>query len=213
MGRRAGVFLRGFEPYVTMTPQTAADLGLTPRYVGVMVQPVRPVGLAGLAGSNQWINTVGDITTVVMVAANARADALGFVTQQAGLPLAEFVLAGLTALAVVAIAVSVALGQVEAAADTRTMRQVGATPGQLRGYGLARSGVILATGVPAGAVVGTLGALAVVGALRRAEVFGPFADLRTLPVAWVVSVAVVVVLSVVVGQVVSSLPVDDRRGY
>lgn len=207
LGTHPGLFLRGFEPYVTITPEMATEWGFSPRYVGVIVVPSEPIDGPGL---DAWSTHIAQITSTVWMAGNPRSDALGFINYQYGLPLAEALLFALTILTALASGVALALGQVEAESDTRIMHRIGASPRQLRGYAMAQAVVIVGTGIPLGTVLGLVSSLAVIQALRKAEFADPFADIQVLPFAWLFSVGIVVLSTLLVAAVLSGRVVQRR---
>lgn len=195
LAARQGAFVRGFDPVVAISPQTARDLGLTPRFVGVIAVPPAPLGRVAAA---RFTDDVAQITSVVWPVVNVRADVLGFVSLSDGLPIGELALGFLVLLAVVAVAVCVALGQVEAAKDMRVMHQVGAAPAQLRRYGMARGAVVVVLGTPPGLLLGAVASLGLVALLRWSAYLGAFTEVGVLAVALVAGV-----LAVVLGALVS----------
>lgn len=200
LGTVPGVFVRGFEPYLAVSPETAARLGLEPRFVGVIGQPTRP--LDG-AGAERFADHAEEVTTTVWPATNPRPDALGFIRGSASLPMAELALIGAVLLAVVAIAVSVALGQVEAARDVQVMHQIGATPRQLRGYGLARAVVILLFGVLVGLALGAPASVVFVVLLRVSGIFPGLTQLSVLPIPIIGGILAISAGALLVGVVLS----------
>lgn len=137
-----GAFLAHFAGRLTMTPQTAAELGLElPRLVGEYWVTDRPLGavaqLLGFGGSEQ--------SDLVMITAQH--------TSSDGT--VSYVLLGLlVTLAIGATVISLALARVQSLPDLATMAAAGATPGFVRRFGLLQSGVLFVGGVPLGAGLG-----------------------------------------------------------
>lgn len=100
------MFLRGFEPSVTISPQTADDLGLEVRYVGEIVVPTRP--LDG-ARSADFSDAALGFTSVVWPQGRPVPGPLGFITHDRAPGAGEILFVVLTALAVVATVLSVML--------------------------------------------------------------------------------------------------------
>ncbi|MBM7499451.1 ABC transporter permease [Brachybacterium muris] len=180
LGAQAGMFLRGFEPTVALSPQTAEELGLDVRYVGEIVEPTHP--LDGVASAD-FSDAALEITTVVWPATRPEPDVLGFVSYGRLPAQGAVVLVLLTALAIAATVLSVTLGRRETEADLATMQAVGASRGQVRRYGMTQALIVLAAGIPAGLAVGALVAVAMVGAMSRLDMFGPMPAVASLPVA------------------------------
>lgn len=205
LGVREGIFLRGFEPSVTISPQTAEELGLQVRYVGEIVIPTRPVDGARSA---DFTDAAHGVTTVVWPQGRPVPDALGFVTYGRVPATGEILLVLLTVFALVATVLSVMLGRRETEADLATMQAIGASRPQVRRYGMVQALIVLAAGVPAGLALGALVAVAMVGALRRSGQFGPMPSIEVLPVALAVSLSALVVLTLVIALVLARPPRD-----
>ena len=137
-----GAYLPHFGGSLTMTPETAAALGLElPRMVGEYWQTDRPVGPVAEQIDQ---NRLRDWWSLIFLTANHRY----------GDPTTVGQLGLLIAIAVGATVISLALARNQIAADLSTMAAAGATPGFVRRFGLLQSGVLLAAGVPVGAALG-----------------------------------------------------------
>lgn len=137
-----GAFVPQFGGTLTMTPQTAAALGLeTPRLVGEYWQTARPVSrLDEFLGERRLTES----SNLVLLTANHRSLDPTSIAQ----------LALLIAIAIGATAISLSLARTQIAADLSTMAASGATPRFVRRFGLLQAGVLLAAGLPAGAALG-----------------------------------------------------------
>lgn len=198
LGTVPGVFLPGFEPYVTISHETARAWGLETRYVGEIIEPTEELNPRELARLRE---AATDVTPVVQVSGSAVPGPLGL-TSGAAMTAVFFV--GGTALAIVAALLSIALGRKEADADLTTMQALGITPKQRRRYGISQAGVLLLAGVPTGLLVGLLTAAALVDT-GLLEFFLTF-DVLTVPLLGSLTLLVVLVGT---GALMQSRPRDD----
>ncbi|MFQ6484301.1 FtsX-like permease family protein [Brachybacterium epidermidis] len=205
LGARPGMFLRGFEPSVTISPETADGLGLEVRYVGEIVVPTRP--LDG-ARSADFSDAALGVTSVVWPQSRPVPGPLGFITHGRAPGAGEILFVVLTALAVAATVLSVMLGRRETEADLATMQAVGASRTQVRRYGMTQALIVLTAGIPAGLGLGVLVSVAMIGAMRRSQQFGPLPSMEVLPVALGASLAALVVLTLAAALVLTRPPRD-----
>ncbi|MBW3068051.1 FtsX-like permease family protein [Actinomyces sp. 594] len=169
---RHAYFLPRMTSSITVSPATAAELGLTgtdaPIYVGEMVQLSRPLTAAEAATARRVVEEHTDLVTV---------------GTDPDLPpwggMADFaVLAVLVALALFSLVVSLLLARTQLRGDLVTMHAVGASPRFLRRLTAAHAAVVLALGVPAGAVCGWVGAAYLVVWNRHVAIDGPWLHLE-----------------------------------
>ena len=205
LGQRPGLFLRGFEPHVTISPATAQELGFETRYLGEIVLTPEPVDGAG---RQELTEAALAITPTVWPDARPAANTMGVVTYDRTPSQWEALTAALTVLAVMAVVLSVQLGRRETETDLATMQAVGASRSQVRRYGITQALVVLGAGVPFGLIVGAVVCAAVIGALRRFGGFGPFASLCFLPALLAASLATLVVITLISALVLARPPRD-----
>ncbi|MBM6978122.1 MAG: FtsX-like permease family protein [Actinomyces succiniciruminis] len=171
---RDAYFLPRMTGTITVSPATAAELGLTgadaPIYVGEMVQLSRPLTAAETTTAQRIIEAHTDLVTV---GTDPDLPPWGGVADFA-------VLAVLAAVALFALVVSLLLTRTQMRADMVTMHAVGASPRFLRRLTAAHATVILALGVPAGAVCGWAVAAYLVAWNRHVAIDGPWLRLEGL---------------------------------
>ena len=187
---RPGFFLRGFEPELAISPQTAAELHLPLRYVGEVVVPKQSLTPAV---ARQWEQQARDVTDLAWPSTHPTADLLGLETSGGEPSPAAPIMWGLTGVAALAVMLALALGRTDAEADLVTLQAVGASPRHVRRYGLAQAGIVLLLGIPPGLLIGALGAAALLAVLRTTQVFGPFLHPTMLPLTLLVPLAVLVI--------------------
>ncbi|WP_147681337.1 FtsX-like permease family protein [Actinomyces ruminicola] len=171
---RDAYFLPRMTATITVSPATAAELGLTgadaPKYVGEVVQLSRPLTAAETATAQRIIEAHTDLVTV---GTDPDLPPWGGVADFA-------VLAVLAAVALFALVVSLLLTRTQMRADMVTMHAVGASPRFLRRLTAAHAAVVLALGVPAGAVCGWAVAAYLVAWNRHVAIDGPWLRLEGL---------------------------------
>lgn len=169
---RAGFFLPRMTSTITVSPTTAAELGLTganaPIYVGEMVQLSRPLTAAETATARRVIE---ERTDLVAVGLNWDLPPWGGTADFA-------VLAVLAGVALLALVLNLLLARTQLRGDLVTMHAVGASPRFLRRLTAAHAAVVLALGVPAGAVCGWAVAAYVVLWNRHVFLEGPWLHLE-----------------------------------
>lgn len=178
-----GAFMRGFTPYLTISPETAASLGIEdPGYVGEFVVAAEGTTPGGLAQASALIRADNNL---VMVGRETFPYPWGEMVML--IPLAL-----LAALAVAAATISILLARTQSVRDAATMHAVGATPRFLRRYTLVQAGVVLGAGVPLGVLAGVgLGAFLIAWNRRTGGAAGGGAWLETVPL-WSVQGGLVV---------------------
>lgn len=152
-----GAFMSGFEPAVTISPETARAWGIPTRYVGEIVVPTDSLQSNDLEKLREAALAE---SPVVQVSGRPAPDAFGLTS---GRSWTLFLFGAATVLAAVATLLSMALGRGESAADLTTMQSLGATPAQRRLYGVMQALVLLLAGLPTGMLVGFTIALPLVG--------------------------------------------------
>lgn len=147
--RVPGVFLRGLGAPFAMAPAAAERLGAELDFVGEIARVSSPVDDARLGGL--WRSDAGRL---VFFAIPDTDDPLTGVDDPLSRAMGWAPILLLAFVAVAATAVAVLLSATQARRDAATMRAVGADRGLLVRLGLARAGVILVLGVPAGLAAG-----------------------------------------------------------
>ncbi|MFV0430382.1 MAG: FtsX-like permease family protein [Arachnia sp.] len=172
-----GAFVRGYDFYGVISPDTAADLGITPQPLGAYVElatplsPTQQIQVAGYLADRWGTHPEGGLVAVSWVPA-----ALPW-----GEPADLITLAPLVALAVIAAAASLMLAKRQTLRQETTMAIVGAGPGFLRRFAVAQAGSLLMVGVPLGIIAGVgLGAYQVAWR-RRVPSYGAGPWLETVP--------------------------------
>lgn len=167
-----GAFVRGLGGPLVTTPETAAGLGVDDvDYLGEILVTTTPLSFAEVVRVRAYLEKRSPL---FFVGLPDDPSPVGNVTQFAPILLLALV-------AVASTAVAVLLSATQGRRDVETMHAVGADRGLLRRLGLARAGLILAVGTPAGIVAGlALGAYQVAWN-RRLEASGAW--LETVP-AW-----------------------------
>lgn len=182
-----GAFLKGFASYLTVSPETAARLGIeSPEYVGEYVVAAEGTGPAELARARELMMADNNL---LMVGLPQLPYPWG--EQAMLLPIAM-----LAALAVAAAAISILLARTQTVRDAATMHAVGATPKFLRRFTLVQACVVLGAGVPLGALAGLgLGWYLIAWQRRSARGMGNSPWLETVPLWQVQGVLVVSVIA------------------
>ena len=152
-----GAFVSGFEPAVTISPETARAWGIPTRYVGEVIVPTDSLQADDLEELREAALAE---SPVVQVSGKPAPDALGLTSDRRW---TLFFVGAATVLAAVATLLSMALGRGEYAADLTTMESLGATPAQRRHYGAMQALVLLLAGLPTGMLVGFTIALPLAG--------------------------------------------------
>ncbi|SDN58746.1 putative ABC transport system permease protein [Actinomyces ruminicola] len=169
---RTGFLLRRMTSTITVSPATAAELGLTgadaPIYVGEMVQLSRPLTAAETATARRVVEERTDLVTV----------GLNWDLPPWGGTADFVVLAVLAGVALLALVLNLLLARTQLRGDLVTMHAVGASPRFLRRLMAAHAAVVLALGVPAGAVCGWAVAAYVVLWNRHVLLEGPWLRLE-----------------------------------
>lgn len=88
------------------------------------------------------------------------------------------------------------------------MQAVGASRTQVRRYGMTQALIVLTAEIPAGLGLGVLVSVAMIGAMRRSQQFGPLPSMEVLPVAIGASLTVLVVLTLAAALVLTRPPRD-----
>lgn len=168
-----GAFMRGFAPYLTISPETAASLSIeTPEYVGEFVVAADGTTPGGLAQASALIRADNNLVKVGRESFPYPWGEMGML-----IPLAL-----LAALAVAAATISILLARTQSVRDAATMHAVGATPRFLRRFTLIQACVVLGAGVPLGALTGLgLGAFLIAWNRRTSGAGGGGAWLETVP--------------------------------
>lgn len=143
-----GAFVSGFEPTVTISPETARAWEIPTRYVGEVIVPTQPLQAADL---EELQEAALASSPVVQVSGEPAPDAFGLTSSGSW---TLFLVGAATVLAAFATFLSMALGRGESAADLTTMQSLGATPAQRRSYGVMQALVLLFAGLPTGVLVG-----------------------------------------------------------
>ncbi|WP_343317344.1 ABC transporter permease [Arthrobacter sp. TMP15] len=181
-----GAFMRGFTPYLTISPETAASFAIeNPEYVGEFVAAAKGTTPSELAQASALIKADNNLVKVGRESFPYPWGEMGML-----IPLAL-----LAALAVAATTISILLARTQSVRDAATMHAIGATPRFLRRFTIVQACVVLGAGVPLGALTGVgLGAFLIAWNRRTGGAGGTGAWLETVPL-W--SVQGVLVLSVV----------------
>ncbi|MFC0673774.1 FtsX-like permease family protein, partial [Brachybacterium hainanense] len=170
--RRPGMFVHGAEGSLTMTAQTAAELGIPLRYVGEVLELPRPLDAAG---AQRLETAVAEVSALGWLSAVPRGAVLGGMDR---MPAAMLVM--LVLVAAFGASASMVLGRQEAREDLRILRAVGASPRRLRAQGLLRAVAVLVLGTLPGVLAGGgIGALLVLW-LGRAELGGPWRQIAPM---------------------------------
>ena len=177
-----GAFIRGFAPQLTVSPATAAALGIhEPEYVGEYVVAADGTTPAEMAQVRELLTKDSNLVMVGLPQFPYPWGDMGML-----LPLAL-----LAALAVAAATISILLARTQSVRDAATMHAVGATPAFLRRFTLVQAAVVLGAGVPLGTLAGLgLGSYLVAWNRRVGAATGGGAWLETVPL-WGVQGALV----------------------
>lgn len=180
-----GAFVRGFAPPLTVSPETARNLGIPAvSYVGEYVVTSRELTQGEL---DQAWKIIPEHTTLVSIA-----------TPQLPYPWGSMTLlvpiAALVALALAATTISLLLARTQTVRDLTTMHAVGAPPSFLRRFTTTQAGLVLTAGVPLGVLSGITLGVYLVAWNRRLGVSGAW--LETAPLWGLQSMTVLAVIGV-----------------
>lgn len=169
---RPGYFLRGFDGYVTITPETAAELGIQTLYIGEILTLPAPLTAAS---EEELRDAAAAVTPLASPGTWPVSTIFGGPGPGFAIPFAL-----VTALGMLTAVLTVLLGRQEARREMETMAAVGASPGRLRTWGLAQQAVILLSGSVPGLILGGAAGWGLMLLLRASGDAGPILAITPL---------------------------------